>query len=170
MLAAGLLLAAVGCNRPTARTGPAKESVTFELTLNGKPVEAADLSFISKANPNLVPTSRTGKEGTCVAKLEPGTYTITVTKSNLKNPMTDMGAANDPKNREQFMHMPSAEAHYLVPVQYPDANKTPFKDIAVPSADGKPIKLEMHGTPPAKETPAGGSKKTDGARARQPIP
>jgi hypothetical protein len=165
MLAAALVLGAVGCNRgPTARNTPEKVRQEFKLTWNGQPVEAANLSFVSKSNAAIVPTGQTGKDGVCTAPLEPGTYTITVTKSDTKNPMTSMAAGNDPKNRQKFQDLSSgrAKAGSLVPVQYTDPKTTPFKDVTVPAADGKPVELDMKGTAPAHEPAGGGAKKGDG--------
>jgi hypothetical protein len=166
MLAAALVLGAVGCNHPSARSTPEKVRQEFKLTWNGQPVDAAALSFISSTNANIVPTGGTGKDGTCTTPLEPGTYTITITKSDQDNPMKSFAAGNDPKNRQKFKDLSSGRAKVgsLVPVQYTDTKTTPFKDIRVPSADGKPIELDMKGTAPASEPAGGDSKKADGAK------
>src|SRR5262249_36631085 len=130
LLCAGLL-AAAGCSG-------SESGVEGLVTLDGKPVDKATVTF-SPVEPGRPLARQTGSDGTfkLTEKAKPGNYKVTVVKTDTP----EGGGAIDPSDPEQKKRMQEMMTRgqgkagrgghtapkSLVPEEYGDATKTPFK-------------------------------------------
>ncbi|QDS89582.1 hypothetical protein EC9_37820 [Rosistilla ulvae] len=133
--------ACAGCGSPS--TGPSTVSVQGTVTLDGKPVEGADVYFISGQFSSSAKTDAAGVYD-LVGGAIPGPNTVYISKLSI--PAGAMAGIDGAIDEGQMMAMAGDPAlarsksgpKQLLPPRYSDPGKTELK-VSVPDAGGEAI-------------------------------
>lgn len=147
-LAAAACFLAAGCSA----SGP--QNVTGTVTLDGEPLDGADVDFVGKQMELGAFRGRTGPDGKFTVHLgkgtghyaKPGQFVVLVTKGKavgVSAPPGDVGGGDEEKLKELMKATAPGVSRGTLPPVYADVNTSPFTvEIKDGTTEMEPINLE----------------------------